>query len=105
MKDTLLECFKLYRDKDFMFYGTDEDNGKRIVGKYNRGKINPKEPDLRLYYVGDDKEFLSLWCKVSQTGRKYLIGNNNGLCYVGLINLNRLDDREHYITICIKLNA
>ena len=106
-KDILIECFSLYRDENFNFYGTD-DLGNKMVGFYNRGKINPLEPDLRLYYIKngrrEEKEFLSLWCKEGRTGRKYLIGNaKDGFCYIGLINFNRLDDSEPYLKICYKI--
>lgn len=101
-KDMLIECFTLQRDENFIFHGIDE--GQIIQGLYNRSKINPKEPDLRLYHISkygerDDREFLALWLKTSQTGRKYLIGNRDGLCYLGLLNLNRLSEDEPYITI------
>lgn len=104
-KDRLMEMFSLYRDEHLNFYGND--NGIQIQGFYNRGKINPLEPDLRLYYIKngrrEEKEFLSLWCKVSRTGRKYLIGNVEGVCYVGLINFNRLEASDPYLTIYFKL--
>lgn len=101
-KDMLIECFSLQRDEYFTFFGNDE--GRIIQGLYNRSKINPLEPDLRLYYISEDgeredREFLALWLKLSRTGRKYLIGNKNGNCYIGLLNLNRLDDSDPYITI------
>lgn len=108
-KDILIELFSLFRDESFNFHGIDEENGKTVIGFYNRQKINPKEPDLKLYYwsaedAKDDEPFLSLWCKVSErTGRKYLIGNKDGLCYIGLLNLNRLDNTEPYLTIYIVL--
>lgn len=102
-KDLMIECFPLFRDESFNFYGNDE--GKAVVGCYNRGKTNPKEPDLRLYYFDEttgersEREFLAMWLKTSRNGRKYLIGNSNGVCYIGLINLNRIDDTEPYLTI------
>lgn len=108
-KDCLIECFPLFRDEHFNFSGVDEENGKTVLGFYNRQKINPNEPDLKLYYwsaehAKSDEPFLSLWCKVSdRTGRKYLIGNKNGVCYIGLLNLNRLDESEPYLTIYIVL--
>lgn len=103
-KDILIEMFSLFRDENFNFHGADDETGQNIIGFYNRYKINPKEPDLKLYYynsAGKEKEpFLSLWCKVSErTGRKYLIGNKDGVCYLGLLNLNRLDETEPYLTI------
>lgn len=102
MNDSLIEYFSLFRDESFIFHG--EDEGKRVIGLYNRGKINPKEPDLRLYYFNaagerEEREFLALWTKESKTGRKYLIGNKDGVHYVGLINFNRLDNSEPYLTI------
>lgn len=106
-KDLLCECFHLYRDENFLFRGVDEgySEPRQVIGCYNRGKVNPKEPDLRLYYFDEntgersEREFLALWVKISRTGRKYLIGNSNGICYIGLINLNRFDDTEPYLTI------
>lgn len=112
-KDILTEIIKLYRDEHFMFHGIEDGGeGKRVLGIYNRGKVNPKEPDLRLYYYDEytgyrsEREFLALWVKESRTGRKYLIGNKDGICYIGLINLNRFDDTEPYLTIyyVIKFN-
>jgi hypothetical protein len=106
IKDTLMECFSLFRDNEtYSFYGYDEEEGKSIIGKYNRQKINPREPDLRLYYTGEEKEFLSLWVKIGKTGRKYLIGNKNGFHYVGLINFNPLDESEPYLKIFIVIKG
>lgn len=104
MSDLLLSEFDLYRDENFIFHGEDEETGRQIVGYYNRQKVNKNEPDLRLYYDNDKAngalEFLALWLKVSETGRKYLIGNRDGFCFVGFINSNRLDESEPYISIC-----
>lgn len=102
-KDFLLMLFSLFRDESYNFFGADEE-GNCIQGIYNRTKINPKEPDLRLYHWSlpegrSEKEFLSLWLKVSQNGIKYLIGNEGGKHYIGLINHNRLSDDEPYLTI------
>lgn len=105
MKDILVECFPLYRDKDMVFHGFDEETGKNVIGKYNRGKLNPKEPDLRLYYPGEDKEFLSLWLKESAKGIPYLIGNRNGCSYIGLIHFNKLSDEEPYLTVYFVLKT
>lgn len=106
MKDLLVECFPLFRNDDKIFTGYDEEKEKSVIGRYNLGKVNPMEPDLRLYYSGEDKDFLSLWLKTSGSGRPYLIGNRNGSSYVGLINLNRLEASDPYLTIyiVIKLN-
>ena len=99
MKDILIECFPLYRKQDLTFSGYDEETGKNVIGKYNRGKLNPKEPDLRLYYSGEDKEFLSLWLKESAKGIPYLIGNRNGISYIGLIHFNKISEEDPYLTI------
>lgn len=109
MKDILIEFLKLYRDDNYIFYGADED-GEQYRGFYNTSKVNPKEPDLRLYRADEPRqagrEFLSLWCKIGKTGRRYLIGNKDGICYIGLINLNRFEADEPYLTICevMKIN-
>lgn len=105
-KDKLITCSQLYREEEtFTFYGEFEE--RSIIGKYNRSKVNPKEPDLRLYYRDappGTKEFLALWLKESPiTGRRYLIGNADGMQYVGFINDNRLDDNEPYLTLCYVL--
>lgn len=102
MKDILIEIFKLYRNEDLIFYGEDEE-GERYRGFYNTSKVNPKEPDLRIYRADEPRqagrEYLSLWLKTSASGRKYLIGNQDGICYIGLINQNRFDANEPYLTI------
>ncbi len=62
-----------------------------IRGFYNGKKQNPKEPDMRIYTVVDDKgtlskeAFISLWCNVSAKGNKYLSGKFNErfiTCYI-----------------------
>lgn len=109
MNDILTECFPLYRGDDYVFHGWDDGAEKNVIGFYNRQKINPQEPDLRLFYTSasgrEEKPFLSLWLKTSRTGRKYLIGNSDGVCYVGLIHFNRLDDSEPYLTIYYVIKA
>ena len=99
MKDILIEMFPLYRNDDKTFSGFDECEEKNVIGKYNIGKVNPLEPDLRLYYSGEEKDFLSLWVKTSSNGKKYLIGNRNGVSYIGLIHFNRLQESDPYLTI------
>ena len=103
MKDILMECFPLYRNDQKVFTGYDDENGKNVIGFYNIAKINPKEPDLRLYYSDkgrrEEKEFLSLWLKKSVNDRPYLIGNKNGFCYIGLIHFNRVSESDPYMTI------
>lgn len=101
-RDTLVLLYDLYRDDHYVFRGYDEGKEKSVIGYYNVSKINPEEPDLRIYYAGQDRrgqEALAMWCKVSRTGRKYLIGNSNGICYIGLINFNRLSDSDPYMQI------
>lgn len=105
MKDILIECFPLYRNKDLIFTGYDEESGKDVIGKYNRGKLNPKEPDLRLYHPGEDKEFLSLWLKESAKGVPYLIGNRNGNSYIGLIHFNKISEEDPYLTVYLVLKT
>ena len=109
-RDRLVECFQLYRNQYQQFTGFDEDIGKRIIGCYNLGKINPKEPDLRLYYVGErgrveEREFLAFWLKKSKRGRPYLIGNKNGLCYIGIIHINRFSEDDPYMTIYLVMKT
>lgn len=108
-RDQLMFLFELYRDEQHVFHGYDEEEEKTVFGYYNTGKINPKEPDLRIYYGDQDRstetEYLAMWCKISHTGRKYLIGNRDGTCYIGLINLNRLSESDPYITIYLVMKT
>ena len=103
MKDMLIEMAQLRKNDDFVTYNgvwcPETEKECAISGVPNRGKINPKEPDFRLYRPGERNEFISLWKKVSKAGRKYLIGNKDGCCYIGLFNFNKFSDSDPDITV------
>ena len=66
-------------------------SSKELIGFYNTKKKNPKEPDLRVYALNENKDIskepvCSLWCNVSEkTKKKYLTGEYNGKKVVGFI--------------------
>ena len=101
-KDVLIEVCKIYKDEEDVFRGFLND--RNFIGKWNFGKKNPKEPDLRLYYEDlnggwEKQDFLSLWLKKSTTGREYFIGNRDGITYIGLIRFNRMSEEEPFIIL------
>ena len=78
-------------------------NGVRANAFYNTDKKNPKEPDLRIYPIGEDKKMakepvLSMWVNVSKTKSKYLTGKLGEKRVVGFIN-NGKNEKAPYISI------
>ena len=72
-------------------YFTGRYNGRFIKGFYNTDKKNLKEPDIRIYFIDDEKKlekepFLSLWCNATEKGKKYLSGKLDDKRVVGFIN-------------------
>lgn len=54
----------------------------KLVGYFNTNKVNPKEPDIRIYTLDtenkNDKEIADLWDSVSETtGNEYLTGTSD----------------------------
>lgn len=64
-------------------------DGKWLTAFYNTKKKNPNEPDLRVYVQNDNneplEEYVSLWCKVSAKGNKYLNGKLGDKWITGFI--------------------
>lgn len=85
----LIEAFVLWKNKSQQgneylkgFIPADTKcNQIKLIGYFNTNKKNPKEPDVRVYTLVDNKqdiEVASLWCNVSETkGTKYLTGLTN----------------------------
>lgn len=65
--------------------------GVNLVGFFNLEKQNPKEPDIKCYVSGENKElskeaYISLWCNASDAGKKYVSGSLNGKRVIGFFN-------------------
>ena len=65
--------------------------GSKIIGFFNGKKQNPKEPDVRIYYLDENgkaeqEEYTSLWMNVSKNDKKYLSGKIGTQKVVGFIN-------------------
>lgn len=70
-----------------VYYSGKSKDGQKYVGFINKNKKNPKEPDLRVYLSGDNKEeYVSLWCNTSKSNTKYLSGKKDGKQYLGFFN-------------------
>lgn len=85
------------------FTGKTKD-GVHLTGFFNGKKKNPKEPDLRVYTTDQNdelKEYISMWCKVSKGGNKYLTGNVNGVWFTGFIRKND-NDKAPYVTVYLQ---
>ena len=74
-----------------------------LMAFYNTNKKNPKEPDLRIYAVGDNEKLgkepiLSLWCNLTKTGKKVLNGTFEGKKVIGFIKENA-SEKQPYISV------
>lgn len=63
-------------------YTSDEKHSIKLIGFFNTDKKNPKEPDIRIYELGEDgkaskEEAAVLWSNVSASDKKYLSGSTN----------------------------
>ena len=104
---TMEQAFALWRAKSAKgaAYFTGKYDGSFIRGFYNTKKQNPKEPDIRIYRIDaegnmEKDEFLSLWCNVSEGGKKYLTGKLDGRRVVGFINSKANDENKMpYVTV------
>lgn len=82
------------------FSGKRDDNAQKLTAFFNTNKKNPKEPDLRVYNVepnGDlsKEEYVSMWCNVAKSGKKYLTGKLGDRRIVGFINENAEGNRPY----------
>ena len=90
-KMTQVFAMWLKESKDGLKYlsGKTED-GQFLTGFFNGKKQNPKEPDVRIYFSGEQgeklKEYTSLWVNVSKNDKKYLSGKVGEMRVVGFIN-------------------
>lgn len=91
------------KSKSGTSYYTGKLMGTKVVGFLNGKKKNPKEPDIRLYYVDSEgkaekDECMSLWVKVSKAGAKYLSGKYEDKYVTGFIR-NNDNEKAPYITV------
>ena len=75
-----------------------------MLPKCNKDKINLKEPDLRIYNVGEDgklkDEIIALWCNATKTGKKVLSGKILDQKVVGFINATATEENKRpYFTV------
>ena len=107
MSRTMNPVFALWKHtsksgKDY-FSGKREDNRQKLTGFFNTNKKNPKEPDLRVYCVEPNgelckEEYVSLWCNVAKSGRKYLTGKLGEKRIVGFIN-DQAEGNRPYVSV------
>ena len=74
-----------------------------LKGFFNGNKTNPKEPDVRIYVEDAEhnlskETYLSLWCKIAKSGKKYLTGKLDGKWVVGFINEDS-DGKRPYLSV------
>lgn len=104
---TMEQVFAMWaaKSKDGKKYFTGKYGEKQLRAFYNTKKQNPKEPDIRIYELDDDKKLskealISLWCNVSKNGKKYLSGKIDGKRVIGFINAKATDENKMpYFTI------
>lgn len=77
--------------------------GQDLTAFFNGNKKNPKEPDLRVYTRDAEgnlskEPYISMWCNVSKSQRKYLSGKIGDKRVVGFINDNAGGKRP-YISV------
>ena len=92
-------------------YFTGSDGKTKLVAFYNGKKKNPKEPDLRVYPLDKDgkaeeKELVSLWCNVSNSGKKFLTGKLGDKRLVGFINEKATtENKQPYVSVYFSEDA
>ena len=104
---TMKELFSLWKkeSKAGKTYFEGKYQGASLRGFYNTQKKNPNEPDLRIYELTEEgelnkEELLSVWCNVTDKGKKYLSGKFGGNRVVGFINEKATtDNKQPYISI------
>lgn len=112
----LTEAFVLWKNEaksgnDYLKGYTPADkkgNQTKLIGYFNPNKKNPKEPDVRVYALVDDKqdiEVASLWENVSEgKGTRYLTGTTNDdeklVAFYGKEN----EEKRPYIRVYYKEN-
>lgn len=84
------------------FSGKTED-GTFLTAFFNGEKKNPKEPDVRVYTQDQNHnlskdEYVSLWCNVAKSGRKYLSGKIGDKRVVGFIN-DKAEGNRPYVSV------
>ncbi len=95
---------KTSKDGKPYFTGKTEGEDKLfLTGFFNTNKKNPKEPDLRVYTQDQNHElskepYISMWCNVAKSGRKYLSGKIGDKRLVGFINDNA-DSKRPYVSV------
>ena len=84
-KKELKDAFVLWRQDSekggHYLKGHVSEDGTKLIGFFNTNKNNPKEPDVRVYTIGEDgkrdQEVASLWENVAKNESHYLTGKTN----------------------------
>ena len=101
---TMIPVFALWKQTaksgKTYFSGKREDNRQKLTAFFNTNKKNPKEPDIRVYCVApngdmEKEEYISMWCNVAKSGKKYLTGKLGDKRVVGFINENAENNRPY----------
>lgn len=85
------------------YFSGKTENGTFLTAFLNGEKKNPKEPDVRVYIQDQNHnlskdEYVSLWCNVSKSKRKYLSGKIGDKRVVGFIN-DKNEGNRPYISV------
>ena len=97
----------IYKSKkgDSKYLSGRTENGAKLTGFFTKEKQNPKEPDIKLYSVGEENEiskevYLSLWVHASDSGKKYLTGKLGEKKVVGFFNSKaKIGDKIPYLNV------
>ena len=108
-QENLKEIFALWKRQSKAgntYFSGKNSIGENIVGFFNTNKKNPKEPDLKVYYYAGEEiakePVLSMWCNVSNNGKKYLTGKIDKHRYIGFINGDDQDGKHPYVRIYLR---
>lgn len=92
---TMEQVFALWKNKSkngkVYFSGKRDDNGGELTAFFVTNKKNPNEPDIRVYDQipnGDLSKdpYISMWCNLSKSGKKYLTGKIGDKRIVAFVN-------------------
>ena len=82
-------------------------DGLKVTGFYNKEKKNEKEPDIRVYLLNEDGKtdhvIVSLWNQTSKDNKNYLSGmTDEKEKVVAFINEDNKDTNKPYIRVYFK---
>lgn len=86
---------------------SNELDGLKVTGFFNKEKKNDKEPDIRIYLLNDegktDHVIVSLWNQVSKANTNYLSGmTDEKEKVIAFINEDNKDSNKPYIRVYFK---